>query len=236
MTDSAKLFETAQLAEASYSLLDSSTYGDAEALKNRLLKANKDSYKGEFSDAQATEFVKHWSVTTHQQDTDSGYSSTLFQNKDDGRYVLAFRGTAQPWEDLAGADGGDIVLDGLAIDQIVDLYNEWKRITSTGSYQAVKLVTLDTETALLAAGGSTYRDYLATRSDIVIDYPSGTVKKIEFQDSSTLFSDERRTGLGLKDQIAQKGLTVTGHSLGGHLAAAFTRLFAEAGADAVTAC
>ncbi len=227
------VFNFAQLAEASYVLFDKLPDYSEGSLVEALKAERKGDFNGEFSSAQATEFVKHWSVTTHQQDTDSGYSSTLFQNKDDGRYVLAFRGTAG-WQDLAVADGADIVTDGLALDQIVDLYNEWKRITSTGSYQAAKLVTLETETALLAAGGAVYRAYLATRTDIIIDYPSGTVKKIEFQDSSTLFSDERRTGLGLKDQIAQKGLTVTGHSLGGHLAAAFTRLFAEAGADAVT--
>jgi len=44
----------------------------------------------------------------------------------------------------------------------------------------------------------------------------------------------RPTGLGLADDIAANGLTVTGHSLGGHLAMAFTRLFPETGASALT--
>src|SRR5690606_18731546 len=48
------------------------------------------------------------------------------------------------------------------------------------------------------------------------------------------FNDDRQTGLGLEADILDKGLTVTGHSLGGHLASAFTRLFPETYAQALT--
>src|SRR5690606_29346002 len=46
--------------------------------------------------------------------------------------------------------------------------------------------------------------------------------------------DYRQIGLGLDAEIAAGGLTVTGHSLGGHLASAFTRLFPETQAEALT--
>lgn len=137
MSSNNYLFELAQLAEASYAdLTQANVQGALEAR--------------EFSTTQAAEFVKHWKVISHQPDQASGFSATLFQNKDDGRYVFAIRGTAGA-QDLLVADGADIVADGLAMDQIVDLYNFWHKLTAPqGSrYQIANLVTLDTETNLL---------------------------------------------------------------------------------------
>src|SRR5690606_20071664 len=69
---------------------------------------------------------------------------------------------------------------------------------------------------------------------VIVDLPTGVVKTITFVNSDVLFTDDRQTGLGLQADIMNKGLTVTGHSLGGHLASAFTRLFPETGAEALT--
>ena len=68
-------------------------------------------------------FVEKWSVANHQKNTASGFSATLFKNVDDS-YVYALRGTEQGRDDLVVADGMDIVTDGLAIDQLVDMYND----------------------------------------------------------------------------------------------------------------
>src|SRR5690606_20787604 len=110
-----------------------------------------------------------------------------------------------------------------------------------GVYTAAKLEVLTLETAGLIAAEAlgvgtkvAYLAALALRDDVVVDLPTNTVKTIVWENSDTLFTDERQTGLGLGTDIAAKGLTVTGHSLGGHLAAAFTRLFPEVGADALT--
>jgi len=232
-------FALAQLAEASYSKFDE--LGDRDALIN--------DGKG-FSATQADLFLADWQLVAggHQPNTASGFSSTLFKSLDTGGgYVLAIRGTeptTQLFKDLVEADMADIVADGIVIDQSVDLYNEWKRITSTGAYTAAKLVTLTDETAAyaLAKAGQfvpgfnmaadIYLTYLRARTDIIIDEPSGRVRTLQFESSATLFSDGRQTGLGLAADIAAQGITVTGHSLGGHLADIFDRLFAGAGADA----
>lgn len=102
----------------------------------------------EFSKTQAEILADNWFVKTHQEDTTSGFSSTLFQSTDpnDGRYVLAFRGTAG-FVDIVDADINDIINDGLAIEQIIDLHNEWARIISPGVYSAAKLDVLGAETA-----------------------------------------------------------------------------------------
>lgn len=56
MTTPSTLFAQLQLAEASYSELALEVYEDPEALKTRL--TNKKDFKGEFSNAQADEFIK----------------------------------------------------------------------------------------------------------------------------------------------------------------------------------
>ncbi len=75
---------------------------------------------------------------------------------------------------------------------------------------------------------------LRSRSDIVIDYPGPDVYRIRLDDSTTVFSadDDRAKGAG--KLAGGESIDVTGHSLGGHLAAAFTRLFPDLGAEAIT--
>ena len=118
-------FDLASLAEASYVLFDKA---DSEGVTHEVALQN-DRYKGELSAAQAAEFVKHWQVIDHLPDTDfSGFSATLFRNKDTGRTTLAIRGTQGVFIDLLEADIHEIVGNGLAFRQIIDLYNYWKRL------------------------------------------------------------------------------------------------------------
>ena len=139
--------------------------------------------KREFSLTQAEKFTDRWEMVHHQPDTESGFSATLFKSKDPNAsqpYVLAVRGTAG-FQDLVITDGMDIVVDGLAIDQIVDLWNFWKQlITPKGtSFVGSQLVTLEEETAALAlakAGqfvpgfnlaADSYLAWLYSRDDII---------------------------------------------------------------------
>ena len=227
------IFALSELAEASYAnLLNPSDVRVALELQNS--NFNNMSFSAE----QAADFITRWSVLNHQPDTDNGFSATLFASKDASqanRYVLAIRGTAGVVVDLLGADGGDIVRDGLALDQIVDLYNYWQRLKSGAgqTYQAKALEIQTVETAayqlarvgqfipFLGLSAEAYLTILRARSDLVIDEPAGLVRRIVTVDSSELFSDDRRYGLG----INVGAVTVVGHSLGGHLAAAFSRLF-----------
>ncbi|MNF87410.1 hypothetical protein D3C85_957800 [compost metagenome] len=111
ITDIKFASDMAGLAEAAYALFDS-----GKTTQEALIDSG-------FSDSQATTFVTNWAVVDHlQDDPDSDFSATLFKSNADGEYTLAFRGAAGVVDDLLYADLGDIVLDGLVIGQIVDLY------------------------------------------------------------------------------------------------------------------
>lgn len=140
MIDHDDFYELAELAEASYA--------DLTVISNLINALQDNGNDMDFSNTQAIDLARRWSAITHQSDTTSGFSSTLFQSTDpnDGRYVLAFRGTAG-FVDIVDADINDIINDGLAIEQIIDLHNEWARIISPGVYSAAKLDVLGAETA-----------------------------------------------------------------------------------------
>jgi hypothetical protein len=235
------LFQQSQLAEAAYANFSSNT---GVLLTNEIdVKAALTTGEGKFSLTQAADFIKHWQVVDSLPDTGSGFSATLFESLDNpGVYSYAIRGTAQPLQDLLLADGQGIVRNGLAISQIVDMYNDWKRInTPAGStYQAAQLVTLQAETTALSQGLISLAD-LRARPDIILEsvgLPGGTsdyiVKTIQYVNSSQLTDASLRTGTGVLSSLSCSALDVTGHSLGGHLASAFTRLFSGTGASAIT--
>jgi len=71
MTDTNKLFELAQLAEASYADFQKFSNDSFEALK-----------ASDFSVTQATEFTQRWQVISHQPDTASGFSATFSTDMD----------------------------------------------------------------------------------------------------------------------------------------------------------
>lgn len=96
MTDTSKLFELGQLAEASYA-----NFSGTDDVRVKLLEGVDT--KSLLSQSQANEFATHWQVASHQLDTTNGFSATLFQRVDDdpiggfhaGEYVYAIRGTVQ---------------------------------------------------------------------------------------------------------------------------------------------
>ena len=229
-------FDYASLAEAAYVQWDQ--LGNRLSDKGRVVDAliGEDVFMGEFTVSQANAFVDHWSVIDHLPNTDTGFSSTLFRNND-GQYVLAFRGTESFWDDLVVADAGDIVRDGLAIKQIVDMYNEYQRLSAPlgSSYQVATLKLLDDETRAYEAAfaeaqdtfgtgeGAQALDFLRARGDVLVD--SGEVYTIEFVDSRVHYSAEDPRANASGSLHGQTLDAVTGHSLGGHLAMAFSRLF-----------
>jgi pimeloyl-ACP methyl ester carboxylesterase len=221
----------AELAEASYALFIKQENG---------LTINQDSKvaltDSGFSDSQADDFLNRWEIAHHQPNTDSGFSATLFKSTDPNAaqpYVFAIRGTEPGLDDLIITDGSDIVLDGLAIDQIVDLWNYWKQLTTPEgqTFRGARLETLDEETAYLMSAkaekmisglnnmpAEIYLQQLYARTDIIIDNGLGyeRVRKIVFDQALSGVLD---APLGIEQVFG-----VTGHSLGGHLAAALTRL------------
>ncbi|MFC2415925.1 calcium-binding protein [Neisseria elongata] len=157
----------------------------------------------------------------------TGFSATLFQDKDTKEYIFAIKGTLSLY-DLVAMDGGDIALDGLAHHQIVNMYNFWQSIVQ----EEFKPARIETDLALTAQyqvknphsvlGINTFSEYLSQNKLENQGYflDSGKVKRI-------VFSENAVKGKGLKE-VAEQKVTVTGHSLGGHLSAAFSRLFPDA--------
>ena len=200
------LFQQAQLAEASYALLENHAFGNQIQLESIL--QDEDNFSSNFSATQASEFVKHWRVAHHQPDDPvSGFSATLFESLDNpGEFALGIRGTAGLVD--INADVGDIVLDGLAVKQIIDLYNYWQRLRTPDTLQ-VRLARLIDAPAGLP-------------ENQVIDVVEGGGPRRY----TVAFEQPGETGLGALP-AGLSSINVTGHSLGGHLAMAFTRLFPD---------
>lgn len=110
-----------------------------------------------------------------------------------------------------------IAADGLAVRQIADLYNYWQRVRTAGNqtYEAACVVI---------------RDSLGNLPADAI--PVGGSYGIVFGDSSLLADATMRLGVG-KIPAGLSSINVAGHSLGGHLSMAFTRLFPGLTTDAL---
>jgi len=126
------LAATARAAYANFDNMSDPSYKDrlAEGVDGKVL----------FSPEQAEGFAAEWKVAHHLPDAErnwfegdplgGGFSATLFQRKmGDNDYVLAFRGT-MGHDDLFLTDVGDIVADGVASSQIIDLYNYVMELTT----------------------------------------------------------------------------------------------------------
>lgn len=229
---SATYYDLASMAEASYALFDANKIND-ETVQKTLKDTD---LNGSFSAKQAADFVSKWRVTAHTPNTDNGYSSTVFKKKpefeSDIEYVLAFRGTEGFFsDDLWQTDGGDIVADGLAIWQIVDMYNDVQRLRAasgtTYSTATLEFDVLATDRLSNAAHNPVLYEQvkaeLLARTDLIFDGMAVY---------NVVLSDVTATEDGaLKDAASIK---VTGHSLGGHLASAASRLFPGLVQDVLT--
>ena len=144
MSNTTQYYDLASLAEASYVLFDK--IPNSNYSSENLLSALQDNAReGHFSATQAADFIEKWEVVSHQKNTESGFFATLFKNKKTGEFFYANRGTEQFIDDLVITDGGDIVYDGLAIQQIVDMYNDWQRINAAPNnvYKAARIAWSD---------------------------------------------------------------------------------------------
>ncbi|MDO5686427.1 MAG: hypothetical protein Q4G42_03420 [Neisseria sp.] len=267
-----------------YVLLAESAYADLADKDTKLLSTEKD-IKDAFKNSvlsktnpnsdQINIITSNWDIKAHWKDRaegvfdkESSFSGTLLQNKITGKYVLALKGTKED-KDLKVTDIGDIVLDGLAHHQIVDMYNFWQQVNTQKdqTYQAASIITDKelTRTLQQLKNYESYRIKSDADFEALLGYPKPkteqevidkfgyksssqmiqklsengylidgspydyqeavAIRQITFQDSGEAYAGDssRMTGLG----IAPDQIIVVGHSLGGHLAAAFTRLFPE---------
>ncbi len=238
------IFQLGQLAEAAYGNFvfeDGALITLDTNVQNILQGLNPDGTKNPdnsmaFSQTQALLFTEQWSVIAHQPNTSSGFSATLFQNKETGEQVYATRGTdgmrftdPSSWIEFGidlVSDLGGIVKNGLAVDQIVDMYNDWQRINSpVGAYD---IKVLQFEPLLSLTLGGLQLDELLASGYYIYESASGAIYSIKDSRSDIEYgaNDPRATGAG---EVNYGVASATGHSLGGHLAFAFSRLFGVEG-------
>ena len=170
-----------------------------------------------FDPAKASAAETQWSILSYYgadapefADDKSGFGATLFQNSATGEKVLAMRGT-EPSEDLRAdvfsADLGQIGLFGIALTQVVQMANYVMRLRAAASDLVPQLKVEATLTQ------PTSQPYVVAQGEL------GTSVYLSF--GMPTFA----TGLGLLGP--EDVVSVTGHSLGGHLAFMAARLFPD---------
>lgn len=277
------LFNYAYLSAASYSDLVDALNGNGAVKKetsieeaiglfikkeigSELTNWIKSNYKvmSQWRDSNNSNYNEINEMAILENKDNSGFSATLFRAKDDyksntSKYILAFRGTKGPG-DIFKTDVGDIVLDGLAYEQIIDLYNYWQQLrtekgkTYKAAYvydiekelEALKKQELDLSTAIdkqqevalirkkikeikdIEESNKFFSFHELSSKKIHDDDSATFLGKfyIDFRDSSEVYKNKEHIyGLGLLSNDDK--IDIAGHSLGGHLAMAFYRLFPE---------
>lgn len=186
------------------------------------------------TEKQKIAFVARYELTYYRPNDLTGFSATLFTDTLDGnKKVLALRGTeftqgaGQIATDFAVADALGIAGAGFANFQAVQLYRYVKELTTIGG---VSVQYSDDDIAKIAMLFFAKQIELAT-----VILPQGTAHDIAVWASqqagfSTLFSElANDKGIGTGAALLQAGdkVDVTGHSLGGHLALLFARMFPQ---------
>ena len=111
------LKDYAELAQASYFYFDLESYilqenetiitlnelvslsyngkivGKKEKVGQEYSFIGKGELNGEFGEIQAQNFAKRYTIKFHQPNTFSGFSATLFYDKEKDKFIIGFRGT-----------------------------------------------------------------------------------------------------------------------------------------------
>lgn len=221
MTTSIKnLYDAAFLAEVAY-------VDFAKVDMTNLVQYKKDierefsNGKSNLSEVQINYFLENFRVVAHQPNTKSGFSATVFARIDENGqdvepydYIFANRGTEDLFQDGLMADGRGIVVNGVAYDQIIDMYNFVQRITTPDNEYAKKAVISKTGKYLDSAL-HTINPFKKLSVDPLADATIANIKIVESE-----FKGEGLIPKSVKFNVA-------GHSLGGHNGTALERLFPD---------
>ncbi len=162
----------------------------------------------------------NYSIVSYQRDTDSGFAASFYKNEVAGNgnanngkeKILAIRGSKQPIADFVSADFVDIGLRGFALHQAIDMVNYIMRLQGDENDSVVAQLKLKKVTASITDFPPDNYLYMDNGSNSVTHY-------------YCLEIENNGQGLG----YIQEGdnIVISGHSLGGHLAALAQRLFPE---------
>ncbi|MEW6292451.1 MAG: hypothetical protein AB1544_03990 [Pseudomonadota bacterium] len=147
------------------------------------------------SESQAERFAEHWRVIDQSPASPTGFSATVFEEISTGKRYLAIRGTEGFFSVDTLADA-QLLFGGAARAQIVSLYNYVQRLVTPAGQPAIQVEDIAAD----------------------IDPITGHVN-----DPGGIRQTTSVAGLGYLSGAT--GITVAGHSLGGHLAAAANYLF-----------
>lgn len=170
-------YQSALLAYAAYvTTYDPSREYAADELSS-LLQSPAD-LEVPFSEESADSFAARYEFIHHKPNDETGFSATVFRDRQTGQYVFALRGTdalldVSSYLDIAGGAAGY---------QIISMLNYYQRLVTPADQQAVQV--------------EIYSD-------------NGQLRSRTFYEN------------GLGEIPAGASMSVTGHSLGGHLSAAF---------------
>ncbi|RLJ69174.1 hypothetical protein, partial [Sulfurisoma sediminicola] len=178
---------------------------------------------GEKIFSPATDGGEGWQVADFQPNDAAGFAASLFVKAGTNEKILAIRGTepstlGQAYSDLLKADLQQIGEYGTAISQAVSLFNYVQRLMAPAS---------KTDVVQLQIGVSPIPPTPPEYTGNYVTVPGVPPQFVWVKRTNT------GTGLG---ELLKSGdnVTITGHSLGGHLAATGLRLFPTMFQGAVT--
>jgi Ca2+-binding RTX toxin-like protein len=206
-------FINSMLSQAVYANnLNSAQGGDS--LISQLAKSGESGGAG-MTSSQAEYFANNFRVIEQQETTASGFSATLFERLNEsgqgsGEYFLSMRGSDE-YFDFVDANWQNIV-DAVSRDQVVDMLNFYLRLTGSGSVDQYRLEIRGSAT------------------------PPSQHYYIHAEGTPPMYGYLTKVGTVIGDDVISSTvpLTLTGHSLGGHLASEFALLFPDNVADTTT--
>ena len=153
-------------AEALYGKLESAVGNPSNLIENGITILNEASlidgnkHTSKFTTTQAAEFVKDWTILSHLPNTSTGFSGTLFKNKN-GELVLSFRSTEFVEDyihDNIATNTYEIFKTGWAWGQIADM-EEW--------FSSLKTAGLIPDNQQITVTGYSLGGHLATAFHIL---------------------------------------------------------------------
>lgn len=166
----------------------------------------------------------NWSLASCHEDAGSGFAASVFAS-DDGK-VLAIRGTEFADEqfalDFLQADLLEIGLIGISLSQATALFNYVQCLMAPAG-------ALDVPQLMLQITELPPPDQPALASTLLRSNVQGEAEKMVYY-----WFEPTHAGVGQGVLAAGEPVWVTGHSLGGHLAAVALRLFPGVFSEAVT--